>query len=257
MIQSFIQNLHLVSFCFILEGEKGMAVIDREKYFEKKADMLEFVCENRKIFGDYFPSLLSFVVSDLGLELQEYCPMVIKQIFSKFDLYLDGADEYQMIAQLLKRYSFLNGNLAEVGAGFYPRLAEIILPSIKGTLTLYEPNIHFTDFKAKIVKDPFTWDSDISDIDTLYALYPCEATIPVLEKAFYDDKNVLLAFCDCNHSTIRHRKRGDHYWAHYVCEDYLDQYGEEIEILKWPSTVQNLDLPILVRKSSKQLKKSI
>ncbi len=252
-------NLRLVRFCgrlcLFCRGEEEMAVIDKEKYFAKKEDMLAFIIQNKEQFGERFYSLISFIGSDLGLELQEYSPMILREIFSKFDLYYEGADEYRFIAGLLEKYQFLDGNCLEVGAGFYPRLAEILLPSIKGSLTLYDPDIHFTDLDAKIIKEPFTRKSDISSCDTLYALYPCGGTIPVLEKAFREDKNLLLAFCDCDHSSGRYQKRGNDYWANYVCHDYLKRYGNDIEVLHWPFSVCNLDLPIMIRESHKQKRK--
>jgi len=234
-----------------------MTVIDEQKYFAQKEEIIEFIIQNKEKFGERLFMFLDFMNGDYGLILQKNCPVEMRQIFSKYNLYLDGADEYKVMADLLKQYQFLEGNCAEIGAGAYPRLSELVIPFIKGTLTLYDPNIHFTDFNAKIVKNKFTKGTDISHIDTLYTLYPCEATIPTLEKAFLEDKNLLLAFCDCDHSTEQNKKRGKNYWAHYVCEDYLEKYGNEIELLHWPAAVQNLDLPILIRKSNKQLKKQI
>lgn len=103
---------------------------------------------------------------------------------------------------------------------------------------------------AKIVKDKFTKQTNISDIDTIYGLFPCGATISMIDKACEEDKNLLLAFCPCNHTTPAHRWWAGNWWAEDVCVDYKEKYGNEIQILKW-SKQYNLPYPIMVREKQK------
>lgn len=125
-----------------------------------------------------------------------------------------------------------------------------------GKLTVYEPDILFTDFNATFIKDKFTKKTDTSNIDTLFALYPCQATIAIAEKAFEEDKNLLLAFCSCNHSTPKYQKWLGKYWAEDVCMEFREKYGKEAQIINWPPEAEP-STPILVRESSKQLKKHL
>lgn len=228
-----------------------MDVINEKKYFETRQEMIDFVIKNSDAYGEYFFPLLEALKDDIALDFQENNPMLIRQLFSKFELYKEGTDEYSIIANLLENYSFLTGNCCEIGAGHYPRLSELVIPKLEKRnyhLTIYEPNIIFTDFKATIIKNKFTKESNISNIDTLFALYPCEATITIAEKAFEEDKNLLLACCGCNHSITEHPKWfSSKYWAEDFCMDYQEKYGNEVEIINWPSHINN-DLPIMVRK---------
>ena len=155
----------------------------------------------------------------------------------------------------VKKYSFLEGNCCEVGAGNYPRLAELTAPQIKlkkGTLTIYEPNILFTKIdNVTIIKDKFKKSTNINHIDTIYGMFPCEASITIAEKAFEEDKNLLLAFCSCDHSTKEHPKWLGTYWAEDFCMDYREKYGHEVEIIDWPTTI-GIDFPIMVRQKIKK-----
>lgn len=227
-----------------------MIVINEEKYFEKKEEIINFIIQNSDKYGEYFSPLLDALNDDIPLEFQNQNPLLIRQLFSKFELYKEGKDEYQIILDLLESYGFLTGNCCEVGAGFYPRLSELVIKKLHVRnyhLTIYEPNIMFDNFKAKIIKESFTKESNITNIQNLFALYPCEATITIAEKAFEEDKNLLLACCGCDHSTKQHPKGFSKYWAEDFCMDYKEKYGDKVKIINWPSHINN-DFPIMVRK---------
>ena len=182
-------------------------------------------------------------------------PTYIAQLLSKFNIYNEGRDEYLEFIKLLEKYSFLQGNCCEVGAGKYPRLAELVAPKIKlngGTLTIYDPKTSFPIIEdIKIIKENFTKNTNIDSIDTIYGLFPCQASIDMAEKAFEEDKNLLLAFCDCDHTTPKYQPWVGKYWAEDVCMEFREKYGKEAQIIKWPSPIK-LDFPILVRESTNQ-----
>lgn len=198
---------------FEMEGDK-MGIIDEEKYYAKKEKILNFIIENSQNYADINVTfwLMKEIITDNVLKTNvQKMPATMSQILSKFGVYKEGKDEYEELCKLLEQYSFLEGNVCEVSAGRYPRLAELTAPKIKtrkGTLTIYEPNIILNNMaNITIVKDKFTKSTDIAKFDTLYALYPCETTIPIIEKAYEEDKNLMLAFCGCNHSTnSKHKK---------------------------------------------------
>lgn len=233
-----------------------MGIIDKEKYFAKKVEMLNFIYCNRDKYGWFTFEIMDDIKEDIFIDSPiSRIPMTYQQIFSKFGVFLDKKDIYKDFVKILEDYDFLKGNICEVGAGRYPRLAELVAPKIqtnKGTLTIYDPNVVFDEHKGiKVVKDKFTKSTNIDNIDTLYGLYPCDASVTLAEKAFKEDKNLVLAFCGCDHSSKDHIKWLGKYWAEDFCMDYREKYGKEAEIINWPSTLNN-DRPILIRRSSKQ-----
>ena len=233
-----------------------MIVIDENKYFEKKMEMLRFIRENTYGYWPIIPFVEDAIHCDFFLEdSQANIPATLAQLFSRFGVFKEGADPYLELYKLLENYSFLEGNVCEIAAGRYPRLAELTAPQIKergGSLTVYEPNIIFSEMdNMTIVQDEFTKKTDINQFDTLYASWPCEVTAPIVEKAFENDKNLMLAFCSCNNSTRKYPIRTGKYWAEDFCQYYRKKYGEEAQIINWPDAV-GLDTPILIRQSSKQ-----
>lgn len=168
-----------------------MSVINIEKYLKKKEQMLNFIIQNEEKYSlEGTRVLAEELLEDIILIKQQYNTVDMRQILSKFEVYKENKDPYQLFAKLLKQYSFLSGNCCEVGAGSYPRVTELIAPIIRkngGKLTVYEPDILFTDFNATFIKDKFTQKTDTSNIDTLFALYPCQATIAIAEKAFEEN----------------------------------------------------------------------
>lgn len=232
------------------------AMINQNKYFDKKYEILDFIYQNREKYSRRAFSILEdAILLDECLEIKESnMPTYIAQLLSKFNVYNEGRDEYLEIIKLLEKYSFLQGNCCEVGAGRYPRLAELAAPKIKlngGTLTIYDPKISFSIVQdATIVKEKFTKTTNTDSIDTIYGLFPCEASIAMAEKAFEEDKNLLLAFCDCDHTTQKYQHWVGKYWAEDVCMEFREKYGKEAQIIKWSSPIK-LDFPILVRESSK------
>ena len=174
------------------------------------------------------------------------------QILSKFGFL--RLDFYKIYLQLLNQYKLLNTNCVEVGAGVYPRIGELAAPIINKNgkeLTLYDPRLSFDLDNVKIVRDVFTKDTDISKVDTLYGLFPCDGTIPIVEKALEEDKNLLVAFCGCDHSTEKYPKWITDVWADDFCMNIKEEYGDEVDIIKWPSKC-DFCAPIMVRTTAKQ-----
>ena len=229
--------------------------INKEKYFEKKDKILEFIRIHEYEYQEMTGIMMMLIYKDIVLELPwNSIPRLLSQILSRFGVYHNGKDSYVEMFKLLEKYSFLQGNCCEIGAGMYPRLAELVAPQLKlrkGTLTIYEPNIILTKLEnAKIVRERFKKDTNIDQVDTIYGLFPCKASIVIAEKAFEEDKNLMLAFCACDHSTKEHPKWLGKYWAEDFCMDYREKYGNEAEIINWPSPV-GIDLPIMIRKKRK------
>lgn len=266
-----------------------MEVINKELLFEKKREIYEFIsqygCEyvdnitgslwTNIVFNSNFSDLqgkiynpnyymekaetveelsfyhmLNLMMSIEWQNIFDLSPMTM-QIFSKFQILNEKYDPYLEIYKLLKMNNLLNGNCLEVGAGVYPRLAELVnsdLDKNDHKLTIYEPNIILDKLQnITVVKDNFTKQTNLTGIDTLYGLFPCDASVTLAAKAFEEDKNLVLAFCDCDHSTEEYKKMKNHYWCETVCEKFKEKYGDEVEIANW-SAAFDLTLPIMIRR---------
>ncbi len=229
-----------------------MGVIDKEKYYLKKDEMLKFIYSNQDKYDDRGISKFKYILSDYFFD-KKVCniPVELLQIFSKFGVISEGKDIYLEFFKLLNELNFLEGNICEVGSGEYPRLAEIMLPKIKlngGILTIYDPEILYTDFKGiKIIKEKFTKDTNIESTDTLVGLLPCLASETIVEKAFLENKNLLIGFCGCDHSSRNGFKKGNNkYWAEALSNYYKQRYDNEVEMFSWSDNIK-LDYPIMAR----------
>lgn len=236
-------------------------IVDKNKYFDYKDEMVNFIRENEKKYRSIDLNLEFYIAMDfcLGLSAEEI-PNFLSQILSRFNVYKEGYDEYIEMANLLEKYSLLNGNCCEIGAGIYPRLAELVAPKIRlngGSLTVYDPKTIFTELKnMKVVKEVFTRKNNIDEFDTIYGLYPCEASKIMIKKAFKEDKNLMIAFCDCIHYKNRFNFWDKRNWIDKICDKYVKKYGSDVELINWPSHME-YKLPIMIRKSNKLKEKKI
>ena len=227
-------------------------VIDKEKYFKEKENIIKFILENDKLYNDqkfemiYFTFLFDNILNSKNIMHTEMAALV-----SKFGILKQGNDIYFKFYQLLEQLGFIKGNILEVGSGPYPRLAEIIRDNHKTNdynLTIYEKRDVFSiDKKIKIVKDKFTASTDIESIDTIFGLYPCEASIDMTLKGIKENKNLLIAFCNCDHSTEKYPHWFGDYWAVDFCSAIKKEYQDEVEIINNQITPK-VKLPILIHK---------
>lgn len=134
-------------------------------------------------------------------------------------------------------------------------MSELVYPEIKRNshnLTIYEPEIILPKLHdITIVKDKFTKKTDLNNIGTIFAMHPCEATVAIAEKAFEEDKNLILECCSCDHSDNKYQKRDYIYWSQSLCMYFKEKYGEEAIMEMWPLEY-GIPTPILIRESSKQ-----
>lgn len=240
-----------------------MNFINQEKYFEKKMDILKFFISNNYKYSAKLSQLFKklFFFDECLMVPNTKMPTFFTQILSKFGVLEENCDVYLEMLKLLEKYSFLEGNCLEVSAGIYPRLAEVVSPVLNvrgGSLTIYDPDICYSILNKSVVvkKENFTFKTNIDGIDTLYGLYPCSATIPLLEKAFDEDKNLLVGFCDCDHSTDEYPRLDGKYWADDICMYFKQKYQGEFDIIQWPSRFES-DFPIMVRESTKTKEKKL
>lgn len=227
-------------------------VINREKYLEEKDNIIRFILENEDLYniGELMLLFHNFL-SDEILNKKYITITEIAALLSKFGIINEENDIYFKFYKLLESLGFIKGNILEVGSGPYPRLAEVIRDNHKTSdynLTIYEKRDVFSiDKKIKIVKDKFTASTDIESIDTIFGLYPCEASIDMTLKGIKENKNLLIAFCNCDHSTEKYPHWFGDYWAVDFCSTIKEEYQDEVEIINNQITPK-VKLPILIHK---------
>lgn len=214
--------------------------------------MLEFLSRNKESYSKDVERYMRFMLmTNNAVHYNGPLATCLLQILSKFDVLKNEKDFYKTFSEMLKKYDLLKGNCCEVASGEYPRLSEIVYPIIEenhSNLTIYDPMLTIQKLgNAKLVKEEFTHETDISEVETLFGMFPCEATIPLVEKAIKEDKNLLVAFCDCNHSTEQYPHWFGDTWSDDVCMFFKKEYGDEVEILNWPEEFHQ-PTPIMLRK---------
>lgn len=227
-------------------------IVDVEKFFEQKREILNFIKQNEEKLGfATTSSLLLSINFDQVLVPGMALNSLELEILSKFDAIKKETDVYHEFKNMLMERDFLQGNVVEVGAGRIPRLSEVIMeerPSGLVSVTAYDPLLIYDTLSGvKLVKEPFTYETDIHDANTLYGLFPCKGSVSLIDKAIDENKNLLIAFCGCDHSDAIHGRWLGDTWADDVCDEYSERYGDRVEVSKWSENV-GLSYPILTYK---------
>ena len=149
--------------------------------------------EYPEVILDFFDEIV-----EEGFPLETF---LVKQILDEMGLLPDKYNLYKGYLEVVKKYFTLNCNIIEVGGGYYPRLAKIISKEqSRGSITVYDPNLVINKLSGiKLIKDNFSYDTDIRSCDLLLALAPCEATKIAIEKANKESKEYCVALCGCSH----------------------------------------------------------
>lgn len=227
-------------------------VINREKYLEEKDNIIRFILENEDLYniGELMLLFHNFL-SDEILNEKYITITEIAALLSKFVIINEENDIYFKFYKLLESLGFIKGNILEVGSGPYPRLAEVIKDNHQKSdynLTIYEKSSVFNiDKKITIVKDEFTSTTNIDTFETIFGLYPCEASIDITLKGIEENKNLLIAFCNCDHSTEEYPLWFGDYWAIDFCSTMKERYKDKIEIIDNQIT-RKVKLPILIHR---------
>jgi len=228
--------------------------INEKRLMDTKDEILDFFSRysneyDERLLALYKEAIISGRMVDRDLA----------QIYSKFDV-LDGEnDSFKIFANLLNKYKFLNTNCCEVAAGKYPRLAEIIYPTLKEnnkSLIIYDPDIVIHSlYDIEIKKELFTETTDLTGIETLFGTFTCEATTTLVEKALNENKNLLVALCSCDHSSGKYPREFGEYWYESFCNILKKQYQGDISIINWPH--DRFKMPIILRTTEEHKRKHL
>ena len=228
-------------------------VFKEDKLEQEKDNILNFLLNNAKHYNsfEFLESFSTFYLDLLKEDDRHSIPCSNTQLLSKYGILKEEFDIYLRVYNLLESKGFIKGDILEVGCGVYPRLAEIITERHKEkdySLTLYDVCDTINIGKGiKLVKNEFTKSTNIDRYDTLVGIHPCEASIDLTLRAIEENKNLILAFCSCNHETVEFPKWYDGNWSISFCSDIKEMYGDSIEIVDF-EYYPKMKNPILIHK---------
>lgn len=229
-------------------------IIDAEKLLREKGNIIKFILENREVYEQIGIESLITILDNNFLLLEESLAenFIIAELLSKFKIFKNGYDDYVKFYKLLEKNNFIEGNCLEIASGLYPRLAEIIKESHYKkdyNLTIYEPKkiIRIAN-DITVNREKFTKDTNIKQVDSIWGIHPCGASIDMTLKGIEENKNLAIAFCGCDHSTSEFPHWFGDYWAIDFCCEMKERYGESIEIFEWNRPKTKKKLPVLVHK---------
>lgn len=151
---------------------------------------------------------------------------IIIQIRSKMNLISSKKDIYQGFIKYLNRKGLLQGEILEVAAGFYPILSERMSKKKKVRITTIDPKLVTTTLpNIRLIKREFPEGVTVERYDTIIAMKPCEATIPIIDMANKHHKNFSIMICGCapeKYQPIYYTQ-----WENYIYHYILDTLDEE------------------------------
>lgn len=237
-----------------------MSILDQNELWKQRRKIYNFINQNISKYGEEVSKnmiySLRMLISD---DSHEYIDDIIEpelmQLFSKYGVIKKAQDPYLKMYDLLEKSGFLNSDCCEVSAGTYPRLSELVAKSLKETnhkLIIYDPKIILSSLGEKVIikKELFTHQTDISNVETIYGMYPCEATTTIVEKGLKENKNILIAFCQCDHSTPKYPRGEEFCWALDVCKKIKNEHGSEIEMF-YLSEPPKEEFPLILKRSKR------
>lgn len=236
----------------LCQKEENIMIIDKDKLLEEKDNILNFLLKNKDLYKeDEFKEIFATFYLDILL----FNDIIggnyrVAQILSKFNIFKEKYDPYLTVYNILNKYDFINGNIVEVGCGTYPRLAEIIKDNHKSNnynLTVYDTCNIFKMNDISIIKEKFTMSTNIDNVDTLVGIYPCDASVDLTLKGIEENKNLVIAYCSCDHSSDKYQHNFLEYWADDFCYYIKKKYGDDVKIMNWRNYPKRR-LPILVHK---------
>ena len=231
--------------------------IDKEKYLKEKDNILKFLKEYRYLYDEReYGMIYSIIDFDVLLDNEGYSANCdIAALLSKYNVFTDENDRYLMFYEMLEELDFIKGNSLEVGSGPYPRLAEVIKDNHKRkdyNLSIYEKCDVFKVGKdIKMVKDKFTSSTNIEEVDNIFSIMPCSASIGITLKGIEENKNLLIAYCSCDHSNKIYPRGRERYCADNFCSIMKERYGNDIEITEW-EYLKGETIPLLVHRKRRQ-----
>lgn len=148
---------------------------------------------------------------------------VMSQIYEETGVYeAIGKNLYQSFLEYMQTYYDIDRNLLDVGCGFFPSFSKKVASSQKsGSVKAIDYDVITTDIPGITVeKVRFDTKYDISNIDMIYGLEPCEATTDMIKVANAKDIDLCICMCGCTHikTDMGYEMNPYRIWLDYVIQ---------------------------------------
>lgn len=127
---------------------------------------------------------------------------VMSQIYEEVGVYdVASKNLYQKFLDYMREYYDLDRNLLDVGCSFFPSFSKKVAASQKSdSVKAIDYDVITTDIPGiKVEKVRFDTKYDVSGVDMIYGLEPCEATTDMIKSANAADIDLRICMCGCTH----------------------------------------------------------
>lgn len=181
----------------------GNFTIEQVKQF--KESLNEYI----KKYGNLYPKeVLQYIKEHfLGMEFSLGIAIdVMNQVYEEIGVnaFMER-NLYTLSLDYLKKHYDINRRILDVGCGFFPAFSKKVANAQKsGSVKAVDYDVITTDVPGIVVdKSTFNQDYDVSDIDFIIGLEPCEAAIDMITVANKNDLDLCLFMCGCPHIETR------------------------------------------------------
>lgn len=147
---------------------------------------------------------------------------IMSQIYEEIGVY-EAADNnlYSNYLKFLKEKYDIDRRLLDVGCGFFPAFSKKVANAQKsGSVKAIDYDVITTDVPGITVEcGKFDENYDVSDIDFIFGLQPCEAVPEMIKSANKNDLDLCICMCGCTHfnnSSRYHINNVYSYWLDYI-----------------------------------------
>lgn len=152
-------------------------------------------------------------------------------LFSKYNILNEEYDPYKAFCNIILENNLTNSSLCEIGYRMYPILSIYLLEEINiKHLNIYDIKPVFNS--RLIIKEEFSKNTKIDDIDVILSLFQNKYNEEVLRKAIIENKKLFMGLKDKDEfNKIKFK------------------YKKYIDFISWPDAIeQNFNLPKIIIK---------
>ena len=149
-------------------------------------------------------------------------PDLLREVYDKLDLIEDEENIYLGFIDLLdSEFDIKEKEIIEVGGGIFPQLAKKISKyQTKGQIKVYDPRLSYYEdntSKMTLVREKFTANTKVEDVDLLIGFMPCEATYTIIDSATRNNIDFMIALCEGGpHGDIYDYFETEDEWLHSI-----------------------------------------
>lgn len=196
-----------------------------------KALIKSFLLKYDDAYNNYAQFIMNNFYNEIGEKSDTIC-----SIKSYLNLNEIKNDKYKSYFNFLKKNYDLTGNIMEVACGPFPTISTYVdnyqRHNKKGSICAYDPVlINGPLGKIQLNREYFDDNTDISNIDFIFATSPCKLTMDLIRIANNNDKEFSILLCSCLSRKFRNRNAYLNYLIKYAYETNNEDANINIEYL--------------------------